>query len=99
MDSATYLCITKDNTTWVVSFDAGAGKCTLQGIADWINQKPATLEGGKVYNWAEEIAPQIEAIFPYHKDTESADFRESEILEISELMDDIRDFWQQEGGG
>ncbi len=99
MESATYLCVKKDHTVWVVSFHAAEGKCTLHGISDWINQKEPLLEGGKVYNWAEEAAPEVDAIFPYSTEAHTADFREEEILEISELMDDIRDFWTAQGGG
>lgn len=87
-----YLCVKRDNTVWVVTFDPDAGVCELRSIMAWCAGNPPESAGREVTDWAEGNAPEIEAIYPFDHEAHTASFREDDIIEVSELMDDIRDF-------
>ncbi len=89
MTQKNYFILMNDNTAWVLEANLGEELLLkLYRQIDWINGKDCVLSGEAVNNWIEQSGSDLEIIFPIENN--SVHFNEDNMLEYSELLDDIQ---------
>ncbi len=89
MDTKTYIMFKTNSTAFVMQLNKEADKWQIYEFVSWLNHKDPIADGEEVVKWFETNGAQLEAGFPIDESNHHAVLTEAELLEYTELMDEL----------
>lgn len=87
-----FVLVNRDHSTWVVTYDESSELRKRYSIHAWLSGLDADMEGDAVGTWLEEEGSQIELVYPVDLENRNIDISDDEVMEYTELLDDLRLF-------
>ena len=89
METKTYLMFKTDSTAFIMQHNKETNEWQIFEFVSWMNHKDPIANGDEVVKWFETNGAQLEAGFPVDEDNYHAVLTEAELLEYTELMDEL----------
>lgn len=87
-----FLLVNSDESSWIVTYEPESEKRTLFTLYAWLRKSSPKMEGEAVGQWLEKNGNLIEYVYPVDEASATCDFSEDEMMEYTELLDDLRLF-------
>lgn len=85
----TFMMIKTDSTAWMLHCHPETGVWQIYDFISWIEHKPPFVQGQDVMGWMEKNGAEFHSGYAWDHDQNSVSFSESDLLEFTELIDEL----------